>query len=228
MGVRARTCTLACMLAACVGCTGQNFYTTPRTLGDDRGQAILAPQVVLGPNLAVGCDDSKPPHCVGESSALPLLHAAYRKGVGERGEVGLHGGVDAFGFDAKWNAIRSTYVDLALAGRLSIALYSLHAHRLETSTAQSGALLHLPVMLGFNAGSFTFVASPGYTAVGDATGRLTHALRIGAGVQARISSGFALMPEASLLHDVHGPIWLDSVTLGLGFLFPNLPDSSTH
>ncbi len=65
----------ACLLfAACAGCTGQNSYTTPRTLGDDRGQAILAPQVVLGPNLAAACDDSSSASLCGKSSAFPLVH----------------------------------------------------------------------------------------------------------------------------------------------------------
>jgi len=52
----------------------------------------------------------------------------------------------------------------------------------EPNRVRSGLLVHLPVLLGINFGRFTFVASPGYTVVLDAAGRLTHALRAGAGV----------------------------------------------
>ncbi|MBX3219590.1 MAG: hypothetical protein KF795_03655 [Labilithrix sp.] len=167
-----------------------------------------------------GTDDS------GEPPPLPLIHAAYRTGIGERGEVGLHGGLDTWGVDGKWNALRTPHFDLALLGRLSLAIRSLRTHRPSEPEARSGLLLHLPILLGIDLGPVTFVASPGYTVVGDAAGRLTHAIRAGAGVQVPVTSGFALMPEASLLHDVYGPTWLDTVTVGLGFIFPNLADSS--
>ena len=221
------TATLACTLVA--GCTGQNLYTTPRTLGEEQGgQGIVAPQLAFRPKRrVVQCFVDGEDQCAEqEGSPVPLLHAAYRTGIGGRGEVGFHGGADTWGVDGKWNAVRTRYFDIALLGRLSIAIYSLRTHRPGKPEARSGMLLHLPVLLGFNLGRFTFVASPGYTVAGDAAGRLTHALRAGAGVQVRVTSGFALMPEASILHDVYGPTWLDTVTVGLGFIFPNLADSS--
>ena len=223
-----------CALVACAGCTGQNLYTTPRPLGQQEGQAIVAPQVAFRPkrppltNCFVDGADLCATHDASEQPpSFPFPHAAYRTGIGERGEVGVHGGLDAWGLDGKWNALRTRYFDLALLGRASLVFRSLRTHRPdEPSRMRSGLLLHVPVLLGVNIGRFTFVASPGYTVVGDAAGRLTHALRVGAGVHIRVTSGFALMPEASILHDVYGPVWLDTVTVGLGFIFPNLADSA--
>jgi len=34
------------------------------------------------------------------------------------------------------------------------------------------------------------------------------------------------MPEASILYDVYGPVWLDTVVAGVGFIFPHLAASS--
>jgi hypothetical protein len=223
--------TRTCALLACAGCTGQNLYTTPRTLGEQGGQAIVAPQIAFRPTRPRLTDcfedrcasydaSEKPPQ-------FPVPHAAYRTGIGERGEVGAHGGVDAWGVDGKWNALRTPHFDLALLGRASWVFASLRTHRLdEPSRVRSGVLLHIPILLGINVDRFTLVVSPGYTVVGDAAGRLTHALRAGAGVQVRVTSGVALMPEASILHDVYGPVWLDTFTVGLGLIFPNLADSS--
>jgi hypothetical protein len=226
---RWRSLTLACALVTCAGCTGQNLYTTPRTLSEEQGgQVIVAPQAAFRPKRKVTeCFVNGEDQCASEEgSPVPLLHGGYRTGIGDRGELGFHGGADAWGVDGKWNAVRTPYVDLALLGRLSVAINSLRAHRPGTPEARTGLLLHVPVLLGINLGRFTFVASPGYVVAGDAAGRLTHALRAGAGVQVRVASGFALMPEASILHDVYGPAWLDSLTVGLGFIFPNLADTS--
>jgi hypothetical protein len=218
---------VAFALAACAGCTGQNLYTTPRSLGDRGGQAVVAPQAVIRRKLPPStCFVDGVDVCSSrEGSPLPLLQAGYRMSLGERGEVGVHGGVDAWGVDGKWNTIRTHHFDLALLGRLSLGS-ALRTHHEEAKT-RPGLLLQVPVLLGLNLGPITLVTSPGYTLVGDDGARLTHALRLGAGLQMRITSGFELMPEASVLHDVHGPLDLDTLTVGLGFLFPNLADHSS-
>ena len=219
---------LACALVLfCAACTGQNLYTTPRTLPEDRGQVIIAPQIAFRPKRPPMTDCSEDRCARSDTSEkppqFPVPHAAYRTAIGERGEVGVHGGIDAWGADGKWNALRTATFDLALFARLSYVVASLPTHRRdEPSRAHSGLLLYVPILLGLNLGRFALVASPGYTVVVDAAGRLTHALRAGAGVQVRVTSGFALMPEASILHDVYGPAWLDTVPAGLGFIFPNL------
>ncbi len=221
--------TLAQTCLALAGCVSQNFYTTPRTVGARTGQVVVAPQFTVVPE----CEQADAVRrrtrvCDRDPSGLPALHVAFRRGIGERGEVAVVGGGDLWGLDAKWNAVRTEYFDLALLARLGYGYDSVTRHdRVGGKWFRDGLFLHVPIMFGLNLGPVTLVASPGYVVVGDTAGQLTHGLRAGAGLQIRFTSGFAIMPEASVMHDVYGPARLDFPKLGLGFIFPNLPGSGS-
>jgi hypothetical protein len=208
----------------CTACTGQSLYTTPRTAPDDASQWTLAPEAQFrtrhwkpapGPD---GAAERIP-------QWAPALVADYRSGVGERGEIGLHAGLaDAFGVDVKWNAVRTEPFDLALMGRVVLSVAQTQKREGETRDDGAGGrvLVHLPLLLGFNAGPVTFVASPGGAVAVDAHGA-TLAARIGLGIQFRLAPWFALQPEATWMTDVAGPSDLGVATAGLGILFAHLP-----
>ena len=83
--------------------------------------------------------------------------------------------------------------------------------------------LHLPVLLGLNVDRLTFVLSPGVVTLLNGQGRVTQGVRLGGGIRVRITSGFAIHPEASWMREVAGPTDMGYATVGLGFVFPKLP-----
>jgi len=211
---------------ACVSCTGQSLYTTPRTLNADDVQVLLAPEYVTRtraskpepPLVDPGAEAPPPP-------ASGAFHVGLRTGVGERGELGMHGDLPgSFGVDGKWNAVRTAPFDLALMARFTAsggATQPVNGPYHDKGSV--GAFLHLPVLLGFNVDRLTFVLSPGSVTLVNSTGHLTEGVRAGAAVQVRIASRFALQPEASWMHEVAGPTDMGYAAFGLGFIFRALP-----
>ncbi|MDB4935749.1 MAG: hypothetical protein JWP87_2721, partial [Labilithrix sp.] len=85
-------------------------------------QVILAPEYMAHTRAAkplrpTGGDDgaeTPPPPTLGG------MHAGLRTGVGERGEVAMHGDLPgSFGVDGKWNAVRTGPFDLAFMARFT-------------------------------------------------------------------------------------------------------------
>jgi hypothetical protein len=218
----------ACAIAvACASCTGQSLYTTPRTLRADDAQVILAPEYMAHTRAAkplrpTGFDDgaeAPPPPTV------TLMHAGLRTGVGERGEVAMHGDLPgSFGVDGKWNAVRTGPFDLAFMARFTASgVYTQPVNGPYRDERQGGAFLHLPILLGFNVDRLTFVLSPGSVTLVNPQGRLTEGVRAGAGVQLRITPRLALHPEVSWMHEVAGPTDMAYAAVGLGIIFVKLP-----
>jgi hypothetical protein len=217
----------ALIAVACTSCTGQLLYTTPRTLRADDVQVILAPEYMARTRAAkplrpTGFDDgaeAPPPPTV------TLMHAGLRTGVGERGEVAMHGDLPgSFGVDVKWNVVRTAPFDLALMTRFTVAgLTTQPVNGPYRDQPGAGGFLHLPILLGFNVDRLTFVLSPGSATLMNAQGRLTQGVRTGAAVQLRITSRFALQPEASWMHEVAGPTDMAYAAVGLGIIFVKLP-----
>lgn len=220
-----RACT-AGFGVVCASCTGQSLYTTPRTLSADDVQVILAPEYVTrtraskpAPPLVDPGSEAPPPVASG------AFHVGLRTGVGERGELGMHGDLPgSFGVDGKWNAIRTAPFDLALMARFTAsggATQPVDGPYHDKGSV--GAFLHLPVLLGFNVDRLTFVLSPGSVTVASSTGRFTEGVRTGAAVQVRITSRFAIQPEASWMHEIAGPTDMGYAAVGLGFILRALP-----
>lgn len=211
----------------CASCTGQSLYTTPRTLRADDVQVILAPEYMAHtraekPLPPTGVDDgaeSPPP------STVTLMHAALRTGVGERGEVAMHGDLPgSFGVDGKWNAVRTAPFDLAFMARFTVAgLNTQPVSGPYRDKPGAGGFFHLPILLGFNVDRVTFVLSPGVVTLVNAQGHLTQGVRAGAGVQLRFTSRVALQPEVSWMHEVAGPTDMAYAAVGLGIIFLKLP-----
>lgn len=225
-GARVGNACAAGIAVACASCTGQSLYTTPRTLRADDVQVILAPEYVTRTRTAKpgrpsieGSDEPPPPPATG------AFHVGLRTGVGERGEVAMHGDLPgSFGVDGKWNAVRTAPFDVALMARITASGFaSQPVNGPYHDEGYVGAFLHLPVLLGFNVDRLTFVLSPGGVTLMNPQGRLTQGVRAGAAVQLRITSRFALHPEASWMHEVAGPTDMGYAALGLGFIFRALP-----
>ena len=206
----------------CAACSGQNLYTTPRTLDDGDIQVIAAPEYAFRTRASKRPDPG--PSGDDATGALPsmtgALHAGLRGGAGGRGEVGLHTNFGSFGIDGKWNAVRTEHFDLALLARLTASLLPTQpVHGLYRNEAGVSTFLQLPVLLGFNIDPLTFVLSPGGATLLDAQGRITQGVRMGAAIQLRITSRFALQPETSWMREVAGPTDMGLATVGLGILF---------
>jgi hypothetical protein len=223
--VRLRVVSCAAALG-CAGCTGHALFTTPRTVTEQTGQTILAPAFSFPTkHRPSNCLESAPT-CEDTSLQvqLPGVHAAYRYGIAERVEIGVYGGIDSYGADVKWNAVRTRFFDLALLPRLSVVVLGLRSYRPPPNEyAFSGNILHLPVLLGLNLGPVTLVASPGAAVVLDWLGRFTLAARAGGGVQVRVASWLAIQPEVDFTADVAGPSAVNVATVGIGFAFPTAP-----
>ncbi|MBX3189426.1 MAG: hypothetical protein KF819_20550 [Labilithrix sp.] len=159
-------------------------------------------------------------------ASIPRFSASWRTGVGERFEIGMQAGIlSPVGFDVKWNPVRGRTFDLAFMtrGSLSVSLGQRHEGTSEelNSTGVLG-VVHLPVLLGLNAGPVTFVGSPGGAIAFDRRGT-TAAVRAGLGIQIRLRRRFAVQPEVTWMSDVKGPTDLGFVTIGLAFQIRQAP-----
>src|SRR5262249_8813312 len=147
-----------------------------------------------------------------------------------------------FGFDGKINFLRGGF-DVAVDPGVQAFYYSVGstAGTASSSSSVSGAYFHLPLLLGINlsqgftivptAGIMYGVVSSSSTASTDsgndsvkASGNSGIIGRFGLGFDARVSHGFALHPEITIMKSfkegAEGILYL----AGLGFNFGNLPD----
>ncbi len=188
-------------------------------------QWVLAPEYWTRTRAAKSVDPKGSADLMGLARATGAMHVGFRTGIGEHGEVGLQGDLPgSLGIDGKWNAVRTGPFDLAFLARVTASgMVTQPTSGHYADEAGLSTFLHLPVLLGFNVDRVTIVLSPGATTLLNGQGRVTQGVRLGAGVQVRIATGFAVHPEASWMREVAGPTDLGIATVGLGFLFPKLP-----
>jgi hypothetical protein len=168
-----------------------------------------------------------------------------RLGVADNVDLGFRAAnLTTFGFDGKINFIRGGF-DLAVDPGIQAFYYSLGSSAGNASASQSvsGAYFHLPLLFGINVSQgFTIVPTAGimYGVVSTsasvssdsgndsvkASGNSGIIGRFGLGFDARVSSGFALHPEVTIMKSfkegAEGILYL----AGLGFNFGHLPDYS--
>lgn len=212
-------CRAIAFALACAACTGQNLYTTPRTVAKDGGhEIVIAPEAYFakrGRNLRLGGVNRE----IG-----PTMQVIYRGPITDRVEWGAHSGTSAWGADLKWNPIRTDIFDVALAARGSLALAGTRAKDLQFYGGANG-YLHLPLLFGIKAGPLTFIVSPGLTGAIDQRGRANWATRIGGAIRVRFGQWFAIQPEVSWIEELSDRDLLEMgvVAVGIGFAFGKLP-----
>jgi hypothetical protein len=222
------------------GCPNPNTYGVPRTTPPGKVSHSLALEAF---NVSAVTARSTGGRVQTERNSATFPHLPsylLRIGLDDRVDLGLRvANLSTLGADVKWNFIRTSAFDLAVDPGVQLAYYSLNAAGTNASGSESIFLynLHAPLLFGINAGDVTFVPSAGVMFGGtsqnvttttdrDATdtaiGTQTFYLRAGLGVNVRVSRGFALHPEVTVLRGftVIEPMF---VTFGVGFNFGALP-----
>ena len=218
-----------------VACPNPNTYSTPRTAGSGRVNHSIAAEA-----WGFGFTDSATNTTV--STTLPTAPTyTVHVGLGDQFELGARiANMSSIGGDLKWNPIRSRTFDAAIDPGFQFFRIGT-SDSTGNSASISATYIHLPVLLGLNLSkSVTLVASPG-VAIGIISGSVTDSTsnrdsasattgplaRFGVGADFRLTQGFALHPEVTLLHSFR-----DGATnlymFGLGFNFGSLPSYNDY
>lgn len=217
---------LAAFASAGLGCPNPNTYGTPRTIPAGKiSHTIALEGVNLSGNITNTVNASTGQTTTQRGSLTLPTFPGYTLRVGLGSRVDLAAKITNFsmlGADVKWNFLRTRVFDAAIAPGLQGAY----------SSAGYLAYFHGPLVLGLNAGdSVTFVVTPGVSYLASSVNgtstleRLTQSAlfaRIGGGVNLRVSKGFALQPEVTVLQNFDA-FELRFITFGLGLDFANLP-----
>lgn len=206
------------------GCPNPNTYGTPRTLNPGKVQHTIALEGVG----VLGAPDPVP------NFVLPTLPTyQLRVGVADGFDIGVRAAqLSSLGADFKWNFLRSA-VDLAIDPGFQVGAISAGGNTVAVFYG------HMPLLVGFNVTDwFTIHLTPGLLFVA-ATSSVDNpgqgadafasasgvAARGGLGLQFRVSDGFAVTPEFTLMRGFgDGEGFL--VNAGLGFSFGAMPDYS--
>lgn len=219
------------------GCPNPNIYGTPRTTPKGKvSHTIAAETVGYRVDLNEDYEDyEEVENSFEQGFTMPTLPTyILRVGIAERLDFGFRAAnvASSLGFDFKWNLVRSPVFDVALDPMVQWAFALDITH------------VHFPVLLGINASeSFSVVLTPGIVygysdELEDIDTDLSRVLatdgfsaRMGVGFNVRISQGFAIQPEVTLIRSIqdHPDSEFDSVLMyvfGVGFNLANLPDFS--
>lgn len=198
------------------GCPSPNTYATPRTVEPGEVAHSTALEVVDFTEEGGG----------GGGIVNPLVYT-MRVGVADRVDLGLRlSAMLSAGADVKWNPIRGP-VDVALNPGFQLV----PGHSNESPTS---GYVHVPLLVGLNfSRSSSLILAPGITrgvgepwlssgweqpsVIADRT-----FMRLGAGWNQRVTDGFAIQPEVTILKTFASPE-ITTYTVGLGFNFGALP-----
>jgi hypothetical protein len=221
-------------LLACWGCANPNLYTVPRTVPKNKVQVVVAPEVTgFGGSLPGASDfDRLVP-------ALPTVGVRY--GLSDNVDIGgrLSNLLTTSG-DIKWNPIRSSAFDLAIApGAQFYQVQGVGDSDVDTPTDTSRTVFiaNLPLLLGLNLSqSVVVVPTVGisYAIADEAPASASDIeqsqvirgafLRAGLGINLRLIENVALHPEFTLMR---GVTQMDGYMLymgGIGFVIGHLPE----
>jgi hypothetical protein len=221
ISARSLTTLVAILAPLCAGCPNANTYGTPRTVPRGEIQHSVA---VEGFGWALPGNSG-----IGASGFLPTLPTyTFRVGVHDRIDIGARvSNLTSIGVDGKFNFIKGVF-DLAIDPGVQAFYFP--------STAGSAGIFyfHAPILLGVNPTDwFSIVLTPGIVgavatssinggsgrdSVSTASGVLA---RVGLGFDFRISQGFAIHPEVTMMRsfDTEGLLF----NAGVGFNFGKLP-----
>jgi hypothetical protein len=213
------------LLLLLTACPNMNTYGVPRTIRPGDFQHTIAPEIVYMRAEPLAVDGSRS----GVTQWTPTVPTyQLRAGVAERVELGFRlVNLAGPGADVKWNFVRGD-IDLAVMPGI---------HWVTTVEQFDAALFHfhLPLMIGFRIGeTTTLVLTPG-TSYGLTLGRLPASssranllqenalfVRMGVGVNFRVSRGVSLHPEVTLMRGLNdAQPWIG--TGGVGLLFGDQP-----
>jgi hypothetical protein len=216
-----------------VACANPNLYAVPRTVEKNRLEFVVAPEVTgFGGSLpgASGFDRLVP--------ALPTVGVRY--GLSEHVDIGgrLSNLLTTSG-DIKWNPIRSSALDLAIAPGIQFyQVFGVGDSDVEDPTDESlpVVIAHLPLLAGINLSrsvivvptvgiSYAFAkqAPPSASDIEQSQVIRGAFLRAGLGMELRLIEHLALHPEFTLMR---GITQMDGYMLymgGIGFVFGQLP-----
>jgi hypothetical protein len=220
-------------IVSLTGCPNPNTYGTPRTTPAGKISHSIAVE-------AIGA------HGGGASVDVPTAPTyTLRLGVADNVDLGFRvANMSTFGFDGKINFLKGG-LDLAVDPGIQGFYYSLgtSAGNTSASSSVSGAYFHLPLLVGINlsqgvtimptAGIMYGVVSTTETVNSDSgndsvKGSANSGLigRFGLGLDFRVSQGFGMQPEVTIMKSfksgAEGVLYL----AGLGFKFGHLPDYS--
>jgi hypothetical protein len=215
-------------------CLNPNTYSTPRTTPAGKVQHAMALEII---SYRDSYRDGETSQSVHAQTFLAMPTYALRVGASDNLDIGMRiGNGSSPGVDAKWNFLKSKYLDAAAGPGLQTFYF-------WAGAGGDGGAAHfygnLPLMLGINA-SETFSVVPsvglGYGFGGDAAAVANNAqeraaaaeallLQAGIGLDFRTSRNFAIHPEMSLLRRLSGPADAEMTwfTFGLGFDWGALP-----
>ncbi len=233
---------LAVLLTSCLN---PSSYGTPRTIPVGKVQQALSweyfsyRRVPAAAVTLAGADPYYDAHSGITADNMPAFPSfGLRYGLGERLDIGFRiANSTSLGSDLKWNFFRSDVLDLALDPGFQTFLLSdtFDAGR----TLSPHFLLMSPLSLGINASpEFSIVPSLGL-AYGFNPGRPSSNgtfeevstidasfLQAGIGLDFRVTDGFAIHPEISMLRSLasENDSRVTWYTFGVGFKWGALPD----
>jgi len=216
---------LAMALVTLTGCPSISTLGTARTLPKGKGQFFVAPGAMVLKDFQRTSDG------VADSFTLPSMEVGGRYGVTDSFELG--GKVWSLGMeiDSKFQVFRAETpdagLDLAIAPGVSVYPFR------SGDTDAVYAYLHLPLLLGINAGGSQLVLGPRLSdLIVRASGENLNVLFLGGslGYAWKAGDGFRLLPEVSVAWPIHA--WEGTTTrfssleprgamiqASLGFLF---------
>jgi hypothetical protein len=186
---------LALLLA---GCPSFSTMGTARTLPKGKGQFFIAPGATVLQDFQRRDDGSY------ESFGLPSIEFGGRYGVTDRVELGGKVWMIGMEIDSKFALVRSDSpdagVDVALAPAVSVYPFR------SGDTDATYAYLHLPLLVGINAGGSQLVLGPRVSdLIIRGGGEDLNVVLLGGslGYAWKLGEGFRLLPEVSMTYPVH-------------------------
>jgi hypothetical protein len=218
-------------LVTLTGCPNPNIYGTPRT----------TPAGKISHSVAVEAIGFKSDTTSGTFPTAPTY--TFRIGATDNLDIGVRvGNSSTLGVDGKFNFLKSHSFDMAVAPGAQVFYFSASSSSGTSSTSSTvaGTYLHLPLLFGVNLGQSATIMptagimygiASGSSSTSDSSGNDSVKAssntgiigRFGLGVNLRVTDGFAMQPEFTLMKPfkdgASGYLYL----AGLGFNFGALP-----
>lgn len=174
------------------GCLSATTLTGARAVKPGEMEIVVSPQIARFPDEFGGLGDGT---WEGDTVVAPFLELRVRVGLAEGVDLGLAWEAMTLGTNVKIELHRSALpesgIDLALMPGIA-AFPTMHG---------AGGILSLPLLFGVNLGPHQLVLAP-RAAFGSSRGMQSFMVGSSLGYRGRVSEGFALIPEISLLQPV--------------------------
>jgi hypothetical protein len=220
------------LLLACSACANPNLYAVPRTVEKNRIEIVVAPEVT-------GFGGSQPGASDFDRLVPALPTVGVRYGLSDHVDLGgrLSNLLTTSG-DIKWNPIRSSVLDLAIAPGIQFyQVFGVGNSDVDDPTdSRSVFIAHLPLLAGINLSRSVIVVPTvgiSYAIAKEAPSSASDIeqsqvirgafLRAGLGIDLKLIERLAVHPELTLMRGISQ---MDGYMLymgGVGFVFGRLP-----